>query len=114
MTAALRSAIGDPAHISSLSRNRPNLNDATTPLFDHVTGSGLCREEGACEIDTQDAFPILQARIECQLVQCDARIVDDIDAAEPPHRFRNLPIALNRIGDVGLKGLSRTAELCDG
>jgi hypothetical protein len=48
-------------------------------------------------------------------VQCDARIVDgDIDAAEPPHRFRNLPIALNRIGDVGLKGLSRTAELCDG
>jgi hypothetical protein len=50
-----------------------------------------------------------------QLVQCDARIVDgDIDAAEPPHRFRNLPSALNRIGDVGLNGLSRTAELCDG
>ena len=71
-----------------------------------MTGCGLCGEEGAREIDPQHAVPILQTRIQCQLVQRDAGIVDgNVDAAEAPNRLRHLRIALNRIGNVRRKGV---------
>jgi hypothetical protein len=102
-------------HIAALSRNRADLNDATPSVFDHVAGGGLSRQERAREIYAKHALPIFEARIQRQLVQGNARIVDgNVDVAEPPNGFRDLSVALTGIGNVRLKGVGRATGLCNG